>query len=192
MRYSWNSETTVEHRLRTFGLVAGLGGANSRAASLTFGQGQEIPSFARELPSVRTGDPILQFNGKDFSGFLHLHQDHKYEDPGKVFTVHDGMIRISGEEYGGIATGGNFRDYHLIAEWKWGDETWGARESRRPATRDPAPLRRARRRGRRQWMESIECQIIEGGCGDFILVARTQPSPVSPARPASARQAALL
>jgi hypothetical protein len=135
----------------------------------------DVPSFARDLPDVKSGEPILKFNGKDFSGFYVYTKDHKYEDPKQVFTVVDGMIRISGEEYGGIATGGNFRNYHLIAEWKWGDETWGARKEK---TRDSGILLHcvgADGAAGGQWMESIECQIIEGGCGDFIRVRGVSP-----------------
>jgi hypothetical protein len=140
-------------------------------------RGADIPSFARDVPDVKSGEPILKFNGKDFTGFYVYTKDHKYEDPKKVFTVVDGMIRISGEEYGGIATGGNFRDYHLIAEWKWGDETWGARKEK---TRDSGILLHCvgpDGAAGGQWMQSIECQIIEGGCGDFIRVRGATATP---------------
>ena len=48
-------------------LVAGLGLA--AAALAADGPAQEIPSFARELPRIRTREPIFQFNGKDLTGF---------------------------------------------------------------------------------------------------------------------------
>src|SRR3954468_19677382 len=92
--------------------------------------GGEVPPFAREVPRVRSGEPILRFNGKDLSGFYTHTRGHGYEDPKKVFTVHDGMLHISGEEYGGVVTGGNFRDYHLISEWKWGEKTWPPRKDK--------------------------------------------------------------
>src|SRR5262245_13755839 len=97
-------------------LIALIGSACGLTAPVA---AADIPSFARDRPDVKSGEPILKFNGKDFTGFYVYTKDHKYEDPNKVFTVVDGMIRISGEEFGGIATGGTFRDYHLIAEWKW-------------------------------------------------------------------------
>ena len=129
------------------------------------------------MPSVRTGEPILQFNGKDLNGFYTFLHEHKYEDPGKIFTVRDGEIRISGEEWGGLTTRDEFHDYHLIAEWKWGEQTWGQRKSK---TRDSGILLHCvgpDGAAGGQWMESQECQIIEGGCGDFIMVAgREKPS----------------
>ena len=130
-----------------------------------------VPSFARDVPSVRTGEPVLRFNGKDLSGFYVYTHEHKLDDPKKVFTVADGMIRVSGEDFGGFATTAEFGDYHLIVEWKWGDLTWGPRKEK---TRDSGILLHCvgpDGAAGGHWMESIECQVIEGGCGDFILVA---------------------
>jgi hypothetical protein len=138
---------------------------------------EDPPSFAREVPDVKTGDAVLKFNGRDLTGFYSYTRDHKYEDPNKVFTVHDGLIHISGEEFGGLATCGNFRDYHLITEWRWGEKTWGARKAK---ARDSGILLHCvgpDGAAGGQWMESQECQIIEGGCGDFIMVGgRGKPS----------------
>ena len=138
---------------------------------------EDPPSFAREVPDVKTGDAVLKFNGRDLTGFYSYTRDHKYEDPNKVFTVHDGLIHISGEEFGGLATCGNFRDYHLITEWRWGEKTWGARKTK---ARDSGILLHCvgpDGAAGGQWMESQECQIIEGGCGDFIMVGgRGKPS----------------
>lgn len=131
---------------------------------------QDIPSFAREIPQVRSGPPVLAFNGKDLSGFYTYLHDHKYDDPDKVFSVVDGVLVISGKEWGGVTSKDEFADYHLIAEWKWGGRAW------------PPRLKNARDSGillhcvgpdgaaAGHWMESQECQIIEGGCGDLLMV----------------------
>ncbi len=159
-------------------------------------EAQEPPSFARELPVIKTGELLLQFNGKDLTGFYPYTKNHRFDDPNGVFTVKDGMIVISGEEYGGLSTCGNFGNYHLVCEWKWGEKTWGDRKAK---TRDSGILLhcvgpdgmaggRVGPDGRPvgQWMESIECQIIEGGCGDFLnvgglgkpsLTCETRPGP---------------
>ncbi len=129
-----------------------------------------IPSFARDVPKVKTGEPVLAFNGKNLTGFYAFTKDHRYEDPNQVFTVKEGLIRVSGEEYGGLATCGNFGNYQLIAEWKWGKTTWGARKER---ARDSGILLHCvgpDGAAGGMWMESIECQIIEGGCGDLLVV----------------------
>src|SRR5262249_22527056 len=57
---------------------------------------QDVPSFARDVPKVRSGPPVLAFNGKDLSGFYTYLHDHKYDDPDKVFSVRDGVLVISG------------------------------------------------------------------------------------------------
>ena len=81
----------------------------------------DIPAFARSVPEVRSGPPVFAFNGKDLTGFYTYLHDHKYEDPDGVFTVRDGLLRISGQELGGLTTRQEFGDYHLITEWKWGE-----------------------------------------------------------------------
>jgi hypothetical protein len=84
--------------------------------------------------------------------------------------VRDGILRISGEEWGGIATKQEYENYHLIVEWKWGSETWA---SRKKASRDSGILLHCvgpDGAAGGHWMESQECQIIEGGCGDLLMV----------------------
>ena len=67
------------------------------------------------------------FNGKNLNGLTTWLKDTKREDPRKVFEVTDGMIRISGEGNGGIATEKEYRDYRLIVEYKRGKKTDGGR-----------------------------------------------------------------
>ncbi|MFO7974526.1 MAG: DUF1080 domain-containing protein [Candidatus Hydrogenedentota bacterium] len=91
-------------------------------------------------------------------------------DPKKVFTVKDGVLRISGEEWGCITTKEEFENYRLVVEFKWGDETFPPREDR---ARDSGVLIHSVGEDggySNVWMHAIECQIIEGGTGDFIVV----------------------
>ena len=146
----------------------------------------EVPGYARLVPEVHSGPPVLAFNGKDLNGFYTYLHDHKYEDPDRVFTVLDGVLRISGQELGGLTTRQEFGDYHLVTEWKWGGKTW------------PPRVKNARDSGILlhcvgpdggafgHWMESQECQIIEGGCGDFIMV----PGPGKPSLTCEVRKGA--
>ena len=74
--------------------------------------------------------------------------DHHDTDPEKVFTVVDQIdgapaIRISGKDWGGLLTKQGYRDYRLIAEFRWGGVTWGNRKTR---TRDSGVLLHARGR----------------------------------------------
>ena len=72
---------------------------------------------------------IALFNGKDLAGFYTWLVDTKREDPRHVFTVTNGMIHISGEGLGYLATESEYRNYHLSIEFKWGTESrsWGDR-----------------------------------------------------------------
>ncbi len=132
--------------------------------------GAAAPCGAQEVGAVQPEQPIVLFDGGDLDAFYTYLQDSRYEDPKSVFTVRDGLLRISGEEWGGITTRQRFRDYHLIVEWKWGGATHPPREK---AARDSGILIHGvgpDGAAGTKWLESIEYQIIEGGTGDFILV----------------------
>lgn len=114
--------------------------------------------------------PLLQFNGKDLTGFYSYLDKNKYNDPDGVISVVDGAIRISGQEFGGLTTRDEFSNYRLVAEWKWGNKTWPPRVEN---ARDSGILLHCQGPDGSYagyWMESIECQIIEGGTGDFLVV----------------------
>lgn len=117
------------------------------------------------------GEPIKLFNGKDLDGFYTYLEDTGHQDPRQVFTVKDDMIHISGDGYGGLITEQEYRDYHLIIEFKWGERTWGGRQDR---ARDSGVLVHCYGSdggfgGR--WMASVEAQIIEGGVGDILVLS---------------------
>ena len=93
-----------------------------------------------------------------------------------MFSVREGQIHVSGEEFGALTTCGNFRDYHLIAEWRWGQKTWPPREKNAADSGILLHCVGADGAAGGGWMESIECQIIEGGCGDLLMVGgRNKP-----------------
>jgi hypothetical protein len=138
-----------------------------------------IAALPADNPSaaIRPSKTIKLFNGKNLDGWYAWLRDTRYDDPKHVFSVRDGMLRISGEVWGGIATRNAYRDYHLIVEWKWGGATWGDRKER---ARDSGILVHGVGEDGAAggvWLESIESQVIEGGAGDFILVAgKNRPS----------------
>ncbi len=143
--------------------------AASLAATVALG-GDPIPKFAQDPPPIRSGEPSFQFNGRNLDGFSTFLRYQKAADPAGVFGVRDGTIRISGAEVGSLITTREFADYHLIAEWRWGRAThpprrWRARNSGVLVHCVGAPGD-----GLGAWMESVECQILEGGSGDLILV----------------------
>ncbi|MGY8656676.1 MAG: 3-keto-disaccharide hydrolase [Verrucomicrobiia bacterium] len=120
----------------------------------------------------RPTQPIKLFNGRNLDGLYSWLVDSKFQDPKKVFTVRDGALRISGEEFGCIATKKAYRDYHLIAEFKWGEKIFG-----NPRTvRNSGILMHATGPdgNRPPWMASIECQLAQGCVGDFIVIPDKQ------------------
>ena len=114
---------------------------------------------------------VQLFDGQSLGGWYTFLQDRgRDHDPKKVFTVQDGMIRISGEEWGCITTDEEYADYKITLEFKWGELT---HEPRLNNARDCGLLLHSRGEdGGSQgiWMHSLECQMIEGGTGDFIVV----------------------
>ncbi len=114
---------------------------------------------------------IRLFNGKDLDGFYtYLRGRGRDSDPLKVFTVGDGMLRISGQEWGCVTTLEEYADYRLIVEYKWGKQTHRPRQAR---ARDSGVLVHSvgtEHSFGKVWLYSIEVQLIEGGTGDFIVV----------------------
>lgn len=111
------------------------------------------------------------FNGKNLKGwYTFLRESGKNNDPKKVFTVDDGMIRISGEEWGCITTDKEYENYTLTVEFRWGEKTWGNRADR---ARDGGVLIHSQGVDGGYsgvWMHSLEVQMIEGGTGDLLVV----------------------
>ena len=71
---------------------------------------------------------LCLFNGKDLDGwYTFLKGRGRDADPRNVFTVENGQLRISGEEWGCITTDEEFADYRLVVEFKWGNLTHAPR-----------------------------------------------------------------
>jgi len=129
-----------------------------------------LPACSRPAMTDEAG-AIHLFNGRNLDGFYtFLRGRGRNSDPKNVFTVQDGMIRISGEEWGCLTTDDEYENYSLIAEYKWGERAWPPREDN---ARDSGICLHSNGQDgayNGTWMLSIECQIIEGGTGDFIVV----------------------
>ena len=132
--------------------------------------GYSAPTYAEDPPAEPVTRGIELFNRRDLDGWYTWLRGLRHDDPDRVFTVVDGQLRLSGERSGALTTRRAFRDYHLVAEWRWAGKTWGAREK---AARDSGILvHGVGEDGANDgaWLESIESQIIEGGAGDLILL----------------------
>ena len=137
-------------------------------SAICFGQHSQLPSNIERQSDSKT---INLFNGQNLDGWYTFLQNRGRDyDPKSVFTVKDGMIRISGEEWGCITTDAEYENYRILVEFKWGELAFAPRLKN---ARDCGLLLHSQgEEGASQgiWMHSIECQIIEGGTGDFIVV----------------------
>lgn len=109
------------------------------------------------------------FNKKNLDGWSSfLPSKGVNSDPDSVFRVKDGVLHISGEEFGYLATTETFSDFHLVTEFKWGEEKHPPRENEK---RDSGILYFvASDVPEKVWPRSVECQIQEGDVGDFWLI----------------------
>lgn len=140
---------------------------------------------ASALPAADADDPVVPnkeiklFDGT-LDAFYTWLQDTKYEDPKRVFRITDGMLHVTGDGLGGLVTRHSYKDYHCVLEFKWGPRTW---QNRTDKTKDSGLLVHSIGPDGAYggiWKHSIEVQIIEGGCGDFILVNSQSKDPVMP------------
>lgn len=126
--------------------------------------------------SASQAKSIALFNGKDLTGWHTFIRHPKAKetvdprtDPKGVFKVEDGVIHVSGEEFGCLTTDDEYENYRLTVEFKWGAKKWPPREN---VVRDSGILVHCVGPDK-VWNKSIECQIQEHDCGDFWMVDGT-------------------
>ncbi|MEO5998952.1 MAG: DUF1080 domain-containing protein, partial [Chitinophagaceae bacterium] len=124
-----------------------------------------------DMGNVKSQKSIHLLNGQNLDGWYTFIKDRgRNSDPKNVFTVKDGILNISGEEWGCITTDKEYSNYKLVVEFKWGKKTYGSRYGK---ARDNGILFHSKGEDggySGTWMHSIECNVIEGGTGDFIVV----------------------
>jgi hypothetical protein len=125
-------------------------------------------TLAARAPAQSEPQPIHLLSGNDLSPFYpFLTNSSAGSDPDHVFTLTNGVLRITGQHYGYLATKQtNFANYKLIAEFRWGEQTWSPRATN---ARDSGVLVHCVGKDN-VWPKSIEAQIIEGGTGDILVV----------------------
>ena len=144
------------------------------------------------LPALKAAEPqvpitptetIQLFKGRNLDGLYHWLKDTGREEHRKVFNVHDGLLHLSGEGQGYVATERAYRDYHLTVEYKWGERTYGAKYVRNSGILLHATGPDGAGGG--AWMNSIECQLAQGCVGDLIVIrgrdeaSRAQPATIT-------------
>lgn len=143
---------------------------------------------AAEPDTATVPDKVIElFNGSDLAGWTTWLVDVQREDPRGVYSVFDGAIRISGDGFGYLSTARAYRDYRLVVEVKWGTQNF---RTRKGMARDSGIFlhsvgpegnsydcgwgSRDRNTGpdvsRGAYKAAIECQVMEGGFGDVLLI----------------------
>jgi len=114
-------------------------------------------------------ETIQLFNGKELTGLYTWLRETKREDPRKVFRVTDGLLHVTGDGFGYLATNRAYRDYHVIVEYKWGKKTDGGKYVRNSGVLLHAigPDGHA---ANGTWVACIECQLAQGCVGDLIVI----------------------
>jgi Domain of Unknown Function (DUF1080) len=125
--------------------------------------------FAIGSAKSQTGSSISLFKPEDRSHwYIFLEGSKKGEDPLGVFRFENGMIHVSGQKFGYIATEESYSNFHLKLEFKWGEKKYPPRENEK---RDAGILYNGDiYNGDKVWPRSLECQIQEGDCGDIWLI----------------------
>jgi hypothetical protein len=108
------------------------------------------------------------FNGKNLDGLTTWLKESKRDDPKKVFRVTDGVLHITGDGFGYVATEKAYRDYRVVIEYKWGKKTDGGKYVRNAGLLLHATGPDGGANG--TWMSCIECQLAQGCCGDLIVI----------------------
>lgn len=128
--------------------------------------------------ALRPTHEIRLFNGRDLAGFHTWLVDTKRDDPRRVFSVTNGMIRISGDGLGYLSTAQPYRDYLLITEFKWGARNWPWGD-RLGKARDSGVFLHSfgpdgnSHDGQGAFKAAIECNLFQGATGDLLLIRGT-------------------
>lgn len=114
------------------------------------------------------------FNGKDLKGwYSFLRLKGRNSDPEKVFSIENGLLHISGKEFGYIATEKEYTNFHLAVEFKWGIKKYPPRDADTTKRDNGVCYYMPANAKDTVWPKSIECQIQEGDVGDIWLIDHT-------------------
>ena len=125
-------------------------------------------------------EEIVLFNGRNLDGFYSWLLDSGTNDPRKVFSATNNLLRISGDGLGYLSTKQDYSNYILRLEFKWGitNTHWGDRLGK---ARDSGLFIHSfgpdgnSVDGGGAFKAAVECQIMEGAVGDFLLIRGKGP-----------------
>ena len=138
---------------------------------------------------IASQDPIPEeptqkielFNGRDLTNWYKFIQGRgKNCDPKGVFSVVDGKIRVTGEEFGCITTEKAYKNYKLTVEYRWSGGEYGNQIGKSPDSGilyhsigdDGGCLG--------IWMRCLEYNVIKSRTGDLLIVENSENKKNSP------------
>jgi hypothetical protein len=143
--------------------LAGVGGSDAVVVSATPSSAPTTQTKVRR--PIRPAREMRLFNGKNLQGWYTFFPSKGVNsDPERIISVeNDGVIRVTGKEFGYFATTDEYAGYHLSFEVKWGEKKWPPREN---AVRDSGVLVHMIGPDK-VWPKSWECQVQENDFGDI-------------------------
>ena len=127
------------------------------------------------------------FNGETLAGWEAAWAQEAPEsgrDPASLFAVENGTIHVyaadeagTGQQQAYIVSEGDYRDYRLSLEYKWGTKKFAPRMD---LVRDAGLLFHVYDRSAPDWPHSVEAQIQEGDTGDLWAISSRASSTVLP------------
>ncbi|HEX8302375.1 MAG TPA: DUF1080 domain-containing protein [Sphingomonas sp.] len=136
--------------------------------------------------SSEASDWTPLFNGKDFEGWTSAWAKPPVDDrpASSIFTVENGTIRAYADREAGtkqqqayILTNGDYRDYRLSLEYKWGTKKFPPRMD---LVRDAGVIFHAYDHSILNWPYGVEAQIQEGDTGDLWAISSRASSTILP------------
>lgn len=125
---------------------------------------------AATFSAVRAADPIALFDGKDTAKWYTFLRDHgKNKDPNGNFAIRDGILRISGRDFGALITLDEYANYEVQVEYAWGGKVWPPREK---TARDSGLILHSTGPDGavgKSWLVGIQCNMLEGATGDISI-----------------------
>ena len=123
---------------------------------------------AQAAEPITPKETIRPLHGNDLGSLETWLKESGRKDPDHVFAVKDGVLCISGEGSGYVATPEAYENYHLIVEYKWGER----RSNKSKYVRNSGVLLNAigEHGSAGAWMTSLEVQLAQGCEGDLIVI----------------------
>ncbi|NOX55973.1 MAG: DUF1080 domain-containing protein, partial [Planctomycetes bacterium] len=136
----------------------------------------QLQAVGRAIPQTIVPRKEIRFFEQNKTVGLYTWMERfRYRVPPGTFTMANGVLHFNGEGNGYLCTTKHFRDYHLVVEYRWGEHTSGDRKTMARSSGVFLHGRSPDGAYEGKFMAGLECQIIEGGTGDFELLPGKNP-----------------